>query len=29
MSPAGFGAFMRAENARWTKVMRDAGVTPQ
>jgi tripartite-type tricarboxylate transporter receptor subunit TctC len=29
MSPADFGTFMRAENARWTKVVRDAGVTPQ
>ncbi|QJR15528.1 Bug family tripartite tricarboxylate transporter substrate binding protein [Usitatibacter palustris] len=29
MSPAEFGAFMRAENARWVKVVRDAGITPQ
>jgi tripartite-type tricarboxylate transporter receptor subunit TctC len=29
MSPADFGAYMRAENARWTKVVRDAGVVPQ
>ena len=29
MSPADFGAFMRAENARWVKVIRDAGITPQ
>jgi tripartite-type tricarboxylate transporter receptor subunit TctC len=29
MSPADFGTFMRAENARWTKVVRDAGVVPQ
>jgi tripartite-type tricarboxylate transporter receptor subunit TctC len=29
MSPADFGLFMRAENARWTKVVKDAGVTPQ
>ena len=29
MSPAQFGAFMRAENQRWTKVVRDAGITPQ
>jgi tripartite-type tricarboxylate transporter receptor subunit TctC len=29
MSPAEFGAYMRAENARWTKVVRDAGVVPQ
>jgi tripartite-type tricarboxylate transporter receptor subunit TctC len=28
-SPAEFGAYMRAENARWTKVIRDAGVVPQ
>ena len=28
-SPAEFGAFMRAENLRWTKVVRDAGITPQ
>jgi tripartite-type tricarboxylate transporter receptor subunit TctC len=29
MSPAEFGSFMRAENARWVKVVRDAGITPQ
>jgi tripartite-type tricarboxylate transporter receptor subunit TctC len=29
MSPAEFGAYMRAENVRWTKVVRDAGVVPQ
>ncbi|MGZ5034544.1 MAG: Bug family tripartite tricarboxylate transporter substrate binding protein [Usitatibacter sp.] len=29
MSPAEFGAFMRAENARWVKVVKDAGITPQ
>ncbi len=29
MSPADFGSYMRAENARWTKVVRDAGITPQ
>jgi tripartite-type tricarboxylate transporter receptor subunit TctC len=29
MSPADFGAFMRAENARWVKVIKDAGITPQ
>ena len=29
MSPTEFGAFMRAENARWVKVVRDAGITPQ
>jgi tripartite-type tricarboxylate transporter receptor subunit TctC len=29
MTPTEFGAFMRAENARWVKVVRDAGITPQ
>ncbi|MGZ5067409.1 MAG: Bug family tripartite tricarboxylate transporter substrate binding protein, partial [Usitatibacter sp.] len=29
MSPAEFGGFMRSENARWVKVVRDAGITPQ
>jgi tripartite-type tricarboxylate transporter receptor subunit TctC len=29
MSPADFGAFMRAENARWVKVIKEAGITPQ
>jgi tripartite-type tricarboxylate transporter receptor subunit TctC len=29
MSPSDFGAFMRAENARWVKVIKDAGITPQ
>jgi tripartite-type tricarboxylate transporter receptor subunit TctC len=29
MTPADFGAYMRAENVRWTKVVRDAGVVPQ
>ena len=29
MSPTEFGAFMRAENTRWVKVVRDAGITPQ
>jgi tripartite-type tricarboxylate transporter receptor subunit TctC len=29
MTSAEFGAFMRAENARWVKVVRDAGVQPQ
>jgi tripartite-type tricarboxylate transporter receptor subunit TctC len=29
MSPAEFGTFMRAENVRWVKVVRDAGITPQ
>jgi tripartite-type tricarboxylate transporter receptor subunit TctC len=29
MTPAQTAAFMRAENARWVKVVRDAGITPQ
>ena len=29
MSPAEFGNFMRAENARWVKVVREAGIQPQ
>ena len=29
MSPADFGTFMRAENVRWVKVVKDAGITPQ
>jgi tripartite-type tricarboxylate transporter receptor subunit TctC len=29
MKPAEFGAYMRAENVRWGKVVRDAGVVPQ
>jgi tripartite-type tricarboxylate transporter receptor subunit TctC len=29
MSSAEFGAFMRAENIRWVKVVKDAGITPQ
>jgi tripartite-type tricarboxylate transporter receptor subunit TctC len=29
MSPTEFGAFMRTENARWVKVVKDAGITPQ
>ena len=29
MSPTQFGAFMRAENQRWVKVVKDAGITPQ
>ena len=29
MSPTEFGAFMRSENTRWVKVVRDAGITPQ
>jgi tripartite-type tricarboxylate transporter receptor subunit TctC len=29
MSPADFGVFMRKENVRWVKVVKDAGITPQ
>ena len=29
MTPAEFGAFMRQENARWVKVVKDAGITPE
>jgi tripartite-type tricarboxylate transporter receptor subunit TctC len=29
MSPAEFGAFIRRENVRWVKVVKDAGITPQ
>ena len=29
MSPQEFGAFMKAENARWVKVVQDAGIKPQ
>ncbi|HEY4999957.1 MAG TPA: tripartite tricarboxylate transporter substrate binding protein [Usitatibacter sp.] len=29
MSPEEFGAFMRAENTRWVKVIHEAGITPQ
>jgi tripartite-type tricarboxylate transporter receptor subunit TctC len=29
MSPAEFGGFMRTENVRWVKVVKDAGITPQ
>jgi tripartite-type tricarboxylate transporter receptor subunit TctC len=29
MSPAEFGAFIRKENTRWVKVVKDAGITPQ
>jgi tripartite-type tricarboxylate transporter receptor subunit TctC len=29
MTPAEFGQFMRAENVRWVKVVKDAGITPQ
>jgi tripartite-type tricarboxylate transporter receptor subunit TctC len=29
MSPTEFGAFMRAENQRWVKVVKDAGIQPQ
>ena len=29
MSPAEFGAFIRKENTRWVKVVKEAGITPQ
>jgi tripartite-type tricarboxylate transporter receptor subunit TctC len=29
MSPSELGAFMRTENARWVKVVKDAGIQPQ
>ena len=29
MTPAETGSFVRAENARWVKVVKDAGITPQ
>src|SRR5258706_4938915 len=29
MTPAEFGRFMRAENVRWVKVVKDAGIQPQ
>ena len=29
MSPADFGKFIRDENARWVKVVREAGIKPQ
>ena len=29
MSPQEFGTFMRAENARWVKVVKEAGIKPQ
>jgi tripartite-type tricarboxylate transporter receptor subunit TctC len=29
MSPAELGAFMRTENLRWVKVVKDAGIQPQ
>jgi tripartite-type tricarboxylate transporter receptor subunit TctC len=29
MTPGEFGGFMRKENARWVKVVKDAGITPQ
>jgi len=29
MSPADFGSFLRAENTRWVKVVREAGIKPQ
>jgi hypothetical protein len=29
MSPADFGNFLRAENTRWVKVVKEAGIKPQ
>jgi tripartite-type tricarboxylate transporter receptor subunit TctC len=29
MTPAEFGNFIRAENARWVKVVKEAGISPQ
>lgn len=29
MTPVEFGAYIRAENGRWVKVVRDAGIQPQ
>ncbi len=29
MTPAEFGTFMRQENARWVKVVKDAGITTE
>ncbi len=29
MTPAETGSYIRAENARWVKVVKDAGITPQ
>jgi tripartite-type tricarboxylate transporter receptor subunit TctC len=29
MTPAEFGNFIRAENTRWVKVVREAGISPQ
>jgi tripartite-type tricarboxylate transporter receptor subunit TctC len=29
VAPADFGAFTRAETAKWTKVIKDAGIRPQ
>ena len=29
MTPTETADFMRAENARWVKVVKDAGITPQ
>jgi len=29
MSPAEFGSFIRAENGRWVKVVKEAGIKPQ
>ncbi len=29
MNPAETAAFVKAENVRWMKVVKDAGITPQ
>jgi tripartite-type tricarboxylate transporter receptor subunit TctC len=29
MSPGEFGQFIRKENARWVKVVKEAGIKPQ
>jgi tripartite-type tricarboxylate transporter receptor subunit TctC len=29
MTPAELGSFMKSENLRWVKVVRDAGIQPQ
>ncbi len=29
MTPEEFNVFIRAENSRWIKVIKDAGITPQ
>jgi hypothetical protein len=29
MTPAELGSFMKSENLRWVKVVKDAGIQPQ